>query len=256
MHPHADSRANGDATRLTVRSASHSIPTPNMPRLHPVRTSSLSAACAASLASLAFALPQASKPTPPETEHVSTLTRVREGGTPYNPKQKLVPYAVDLTAGGEGGTADTPVASTISSPPEYAPVHGVLYQYGNSWNSVVTALVASLTSSAQYDEIAYVVVNNQTTANSATSAFIAAGANMSKVVFIIQPNNSVWMRDYGPHFIFENGTLGVVDSHYYPTRPADNFIPTLVGDATFGVPTYDQGLYYSGGNFQAGPNRT
>ncbi|MDI9403064.1 MAG: agmatine deiminase family protein, partial [Limnohabitans sp.] len=113
-----------------------------------------------------------------------------------------------------------------------------------------------LTGSAQYDEIAYVVVANQTTASSAASAFSAAGANLSKVVFIIQPNNSIWMRDYGPHFIWQNGTLAVVDSHYYPTRPQDNFIPTLVGDATLAVPTYDQGLYYSGGNFQPGPNRT
>ena len=40
---------------------------------------------------------------PPETEHRSTLTRVREGGTPYDPNQRLTPYAVDLTAGGEGG---------------------------------------------------------------------------------------------------------------------------------------------------------
>jgi agmatine deiminase len=214
----------------------------------------------------AFAAPQESdskqakgSKSQPEVEHRSTLTRVREGGTPYDPNQKLVPYSVDLTAGrpaGDGGVADLPSASLIESPPEYAPVHGVLYQWGNSWNSVVTALVASLTSSAQYNEIAYVVVANQTTANSATSAFIAAGANMSKVVFIVQPNNSVWMRDYGPHFIFENGTLAVVDSHYYSTRPLDNFIPTLVGDVTLGVPTYDQGLYYSGGNFQPGPNRT
>ncbi|MFM7133897.1 MAG: agmatine deiminase family protein, partial [Planctomycetota bacterium] len=91
---------------------------------------------------------------------------------------------------------------------------------------------------------------------SAASAFSAAGANLSKVVFIVQPNNSIWMRDYGPHFIWQNGTLAVVDSHYYPTRPQDNFIPTLVGDSTFSVPTYDQGLYYSGGNFQPGPGRS
>ena len=193
----------------------------------------------------------------PETEHRSTLTRVREGGTPFDPNQSLTPYALDLTAGaGDGGVADAPSTGLISSPPEYAPVRGVIYQYGNSWNSVVTALVSSLTGSAAFDEIAYVVVANQTTANAATTAFVAAGANMSKVVFIIQPNNSVWMRDYGPHFIWQNGTLAVVDSHYYPTRPADNFIPTLVGDLTLGVPTYDQGLYYSGGNFQPGPNRS
>ena len=186
-----------------------------------------------------------------EQEHVSTLTRVREGGTPYNPNQSLFPYALDL-----GGVAEEPATGLISSPPEYAPTRGVLYQYGNSWNSVVTALVASLTSSSAFDEIAYVVVANQSTATSAATAFSGAGANLSKVVFIIQPNNSVWMRDYGPHFIFQGGTLAAVDSHYYPNRPQDNFIPTLVADGTFGVPSFDQGLYYSGGNFQPGPNRT
>jgi len=201
-------------------------------------------------------LAQSSDPIQPEIEHVSTLTRVREGGTPYNPKQRMTPYAVTLKGPADGGVADAPTTGLISTPPEYAPARGVLYQYGNSWNSVVTALVSSLTAGTDFDEIAYVVVANQTTANAATSAFIAAGANMSKVVFIIAPNNSVWIRDYGPHFIFQNGTLAAVDSHYYPGRPQDNFVPTIVGEDRFGIPTYHQGLYYSGGNFQAGPNRS
>ena len=204
----------------------------------------------------AVCLAQSSAPAQPETEHVSTLTRVREGGTPYNPKQRLTPYAVTLGGAAEGGIADAPTTGLISTPPEYAPARGVLYQYGNSWNSVVTALVSSLTAGTTFDEIAYVVVANQTTANSATSAFIAAGANMSKVVFIIAPNNSIWIRDYGPHFIFQNGTLAAVDSHYYPDRPADNFVPTIVAEDRLGIPSYHQGLYYSGGNFQAGPNRS
>jgi agmatine/peptidylarginine deiminase len=195
-----------------------------------------------------------------EQEQRSTLTRVREGGTPYDPNQSLVPYAIDLS-GARGmpagaGALTAPDPSLVASPPEYSPTRGVLFQYGSSWNSVVTACVSALTAGTVNDEIAYVLVANQTTATSAASAFSAAGANLSKVVFIIQPNNSIWMRDYGPHFIFENGTLAVVDSHYYSTRPQDNFIPTLVGDGTFGVPTYDQGLYYSGGNFQPGPGRS
>jgi agmatine/peptidylarginine deiminase len=92
--------------------------------------------------------------------------------------------------------------------------------------------------------------------NSAISLFTAGGANMSKVQFIIEPINAIWMRDYGPHFIWQDGALGIVDSNYYPTRPLDNFIPTLLGDDIFKIPTYDIGLYYSGGNFQPGPNRT
>ena len=189
-----------------------------------------------------------------EPEFKSTLTRVREGGTPFDPNQKLEPYAIQRAT--DGGLAGEVGSALISSVPEYGPTRGVLYQYGNSWNSVVTALVSSLTAGTVNDEIAYVVVANQTTANSATTAFTAAGANMSKVVFIIQPSNSIWMRDYGPHFVFQGGTLAVVDSHYYPNRPSDNFLPTLIGDATLGVPTLDMGLYYSGGNFQPGPNRS
>lgn len=205
----------------------------------------------AALAAAVSIAPSLQAQVPEGVEHRSTLTRVREGGTPFDAGQRMKPYRVSLATPGmrSGSGAD------IASPPEYAPVRGVLYQYGNSWNSVVTALVSSLTASPTRDEIAYVVVANQTTANSAASAFAAAGADMSKVVLIVQPNNSVWMRDYGPHFIFQGGTLAALDSHYYPGRPADNFIPTLVGRG-LGLPVTHIPLYYSGGNFQAGPDRS
>ena len=234
--------------------SAHRLELPDRLRRSALLATLLASGLASSLAMPAAGEPQG-RPQPPEREHRSNLTRVREGGTPYDPNQSLVPRAIDLTAGGdEGGVAAT--FSTISSPAEYEPVRGVLFQYGNNWNSVVTALVSRLTAGTVHDEIAYVVVANQTTANSATSAFVAAGANMSKVVFLIHPNNSVWIRDYGPHFVLENGTLGVVDSHYYPERGEDNFIPTLVAEGSFGMPSRHQGLYYSGGNFQPGPNRS
>ncbi len=218
-----------------------------------MRIPTLAATAAITLSLPCFGAPTALPPQQ-EVESISTLTRVREGGTPYNPNQSLTPYA--LRRPEQGGIAGDVSTGLIASPPEYSPTRGVLFQYGNSWNSVVTDLVAKLTAGATFDEIAYVVVANQTTANSASTAFSAAGANMSKVVFIIQPNNSIWLRDYGPHFIWQGNTMAIADSHYYPTRPLDNFIPTLVGDNTFGIPTYDMGLYYSGGNFQPGPNRS
>ncbi len=179
------------------------------------------------------------------------LPRYREGGTPYNPNQSLTPYPVKLRS-----PMDSPSSGLMSSPPEYGPARGVIFEYGGGWASVVTACVKALTADPTHDEIAYVVVSSQSVANTATSAFVAAGATMSKVVFLIQPNDSIWLRDYGPHFVWQNGTMGIVDSHYYPTRPLDNFIPTLLADDYFQVPSYDIGLYYSGGNFQPGPNRS
>ncbi len=178
------------------------------------------------------------------------LPRVREGGTPYNPNQSLYPHAVELSALG-------PVNSSVASPPEYDPVKGVLYKYASGqWTNVVTAMVVALTSDPTHDEIAYVVVTSTSQSTTAANAFAAAGADLSKVEFLIQPSESIWIRDYGPHFVWRNNTLTIADSHYYPTRPLDNFMPTQVGDDNFGYDSADMGLYYSGGNFQPGPNRS
>jgi agmatine deiminase len=180
------------------------------------------------------------------------LPRWRESGTPYNPQQSLYPYVVSTPR-----PKDMPTAGLIESTPEYEAARGVLFWYRTGhWTSVVRDLVVALTADPLHDEIAYVVVTSSSQMSVATSDFTAGGADMSKVQFIIEPGNSVWIRDYGPHFIWQDGALLLVDSHYYPTRPLDNFVPTLVGDDHFLVPTYDMGLYYSGGNFLPGPNRS
>lgn len=180
------------------------------------------------------------------------LPRWRETGTPYNEKQSLYPYTISSPR-----LKEVPTAGLIESPPEYEPVRGVLFYYqSGQWATVVRDLVVALTANPLHDEIAYVVVPNTSQMNSAISLFTAGGADMSKVEFIIEPGNALWIRDYGPHFAWQNGALMIVDSHYYPSRPLDNFIPTLLGDDHFIVPTYDMGLYYSGGNFQPGPNRS
>jgi agmatine/peptidylarginine deiminase len=175
-----------------------------------------------------------------------------ENATPPPPAgHSLEPRRIELA-----GPDSPPDACQVVSPPEYAPVEGVLYRYQTgSWNVEVSELVAALTGDPAYDEIAYVVVANASQQASAESEFGAAGADLSKVVFLIQPSDSIWMRDYGPHFIFQGGADATVDSHYYPGRNNDNFIPTLLADEHFAHPAYPMGLYYSGGNFQAAADR-
>ncbi len=173
------------------------------------------------------------------------LPRWREGGTPPVPAdQPLQPYAVVAAE-------QAPTAGVVASPPEYAPSAGVLFRYSTgAWPEVVSECVMQLTRDTNLDEIAWVVVSGASQQSAATADFVAAGADMSKVQFMIMPSNSIWLRDYGPHFIWQSGPQAIVDSHYYPTRPLDNFIPTLVADDALRIPSYDIGLYYSGGNFQ------
>ncbi|MHC5210743.1 MAG: agmatine deiminase family protein [Planctomycetota bacterium] len=177
------------------------------------------------------------------------------GRVPDDPDQPLVPYAIDLS-GASAADLGAPTSGLIASPPEYAPTDGVIFRYSSgAWASVVVDCVAGLTGDPTHDEKAYVVVSNGSQQSTATSQFTSAGADMSKVVFIIEPSDSIWLRDYGPHFITQDGAQAIVDSHYYPSRPKDNFIPTLLAEDLFVVPAYPMGLYYSGGNFQPGPAR-
>lgn len=177
------------------------------------------------------------------------LPRWRVGGRPaVDPNQPLHPYAVPV--------ATTPTSGVIESPPEYGPTDGVLFRYSSgAWPTLVRDLVVALTADPAHDEIAYVVVSSSAEKTAAANLFFNGGADLSKVEFIIVPNDSIWMRDYGPHFIWQSSTRAIVDSHYYPNRPLDNFIPTAVADGYFEVPSYDIGLYYSGGNFQVGHSR-
>ncbi len=175
-------------------------------------------------------------------------------GLPYargtDPIQSKTPYAITYA-----GARTTPTTGVVRSPAEYDPMRGVLFSY-RSYTSIVTDMVKELTEDPTKDDIAYVVVSSVAQQNSASTSFINAGADMSKVEFFIEPSDSVWMRDYGPHFVSVDDALAIVDSHYYPSRPQDNYIPTLIGDNHLDVPTYDMGLYYSGGNFQPGPNNS
>ncbi|MHC4844973.1 MAG: agmatine deiminase family protein, partial [Planctomycetota bacterium] len=185
------------------------------------------------------------------------LPRWREGGTPdADPTQSLHGLAVDLTSVSPGDMTGPPQSGLMASPPEYDPADGVIFRYGAGWTLVVTDCVVALTSDPAHDEIAYVVVETASQKTSATNNFIAAGADMSKVVFLTHPSDSIWLRDYGPHFTWQDGAMVIADSHYYPSRPEDNFVPTLIAEEDLQIPSYHMGLYYSGGNFQPGPNRS
>jgi agmatine/peptidylarginine deiminase len=180
------------------------------------------------------------------------LPRWRAGGTPEpDPDRPLTPYSVGLSA-----YSSAPTSGLITSPPEYAPSDGVLFRYSaNSWADVVTDLVASLTGDPSTDEIAYVVVADSANQSFAKQQFLAAGGDIHRIEFIYMPNDSIWLRDYGPHFVWHNGAKAIVDSHYYPGRPLDNYIPSLLADDYFVMPSYDIPLYYSGGNFQPSADR-
>lgn len=126
-----------------------------------------------------------------------------------------------------------------------------------TWRSYPEILTQIVFHAAQ--EVPVVVFcNNQNTVTSAQTALQAAGVNMANVELVLAPNNSVWVRDYGPNCVYANEVedLYFIDWVYNrPTRPLDDALPDLAG-AHFNIPVYSttqnpERLVNTGGNFMS-----
>jgi len=139
-----------------------------------------------------------------------------------------------------------PPAGDVDCPSEYSHNEGLLIRWG-SYNDVLTAMTVPITT-GDPDGIVYILVWSASLQASATTALTNAGADMSQVEFIIVDTDTVWIRDYGPRFVSEDGHRAIVDHTYNRPRPNDNQIPDFIA-ALWGESSYDIGLIHGGGNF-------
>lgn len=141
-----------------------------------------------------------------------------------------------------GLRADPAPAPPVRNCAEWEPAVGVLIRY---------PLGLPYTLLRDFDDVGtiYVVVTagNQTAAQ---NSFIANGVDISKVQWLVKPNDSIWTRDYGPWFVFDgNGDIAIVDHVYNrPARPNDDLTPVAFGN-TFGYPVIRHDMWHTGGNY-------
>ena len=139
-----------------------------------------------------------------------------------------------------------PPTGAVSTPPEYAHNEGLLISWG-SFNSILTELAVGITT-GDPGAIVYILVTGPSQQASATAILQGAGADLGQVEFITYTTNTVWIRDYGPRFISEDGHRAIVDHIYNRPRPLDDAFPDFLS-ALWGEPQYDLPLVHGGGNF-------
>jgi agmatine deiminase len=151
----------------------------------------------------------------------------------------------------ERGAAPTGKVRTFA---EYEPNEGIFIRWG-SFSALHAEMVVPLTTADPPSKV-WIAVTGSSQQNTARNALQAAGADLDLVNFIVQPctnngNCSVWMRDYGPRFIENDGRRAIVDHLYNrPSRTADNAFPGLVA-AAWQEPLFDIGLEHGGGNYHS-----
>jgi agmatine deiminase len=154
-------------------------------------------------------------------------------------EEKLLPLPAPVRDG-------RPPSGDIHCAAEYEPCEGIFFAW-EGYTSLLTEMTVTITNE---DPIAtvYMVVDSTSEQNTARSTLQGAGADIDRVEFIIRATDTVWIRDYGPRFIFEDGIRAIVDHNYNRPRPNDNALNDYVA-TLWGEPAYDIPLTHGGGNF-------
>lgn len=157
---------------------------------------------------------------------------------------KANPIQVPLAPRGPFTDPSGPVHCTA----EYEPVEGILLTW-KSFTSIITQMARWITTDGNAD--VYIAVDSASQQTSATTALQAGGVNMARVRFVVRTTNSVWIRDYGPRYIYEGDCRAIIDHVYNRPRPLDDTYPTgfaqLKRHAKYNIP-----LIHGGGNYHLG----
>jgi agmatine/peptidylarginine deiminase len=128
----------------------------------------------------------------------------------------------------------------LRNPAEWEPSEGVIIRWP-------LGISYSLIAEMSEDVMVTTIVGSSSQETTARNSYAANGVNMSNTQFIIAATNSIWTRDYGPWFIFEDEQLAIVDHIYNRPRPLDDVIPQTIG-SLWGLTVYGMNLIHTGGN--------
>lgn len=150
-------------------------------------------------------------------------------------------------------TGPSPRAVTAPTGPvhctaEYEPTDGlcISWEGGSGLTSILAQMGARITNEGNAN--LYVAVDSTTVRTNAQNALSAQGANMSRVSFVVRTMDSIWIRDYGPRYIYEGGCRAIVDHVYNRPRPNDDTFPIAFAQLK-GHARYDLPLVHGGGNY-------
>lgn len=136
----------------------------------------------------------------------------------------------------------------VVTPGEYEAAEAIIVSWtGTSgWLNILAQMGAQITTIGDAD--LHVIHGSTSARNDAQSRLTNAGANMSRVKYFPISLNSIWVRDYGPRFVYEGGVRTIVDHTYNRPRPQDNAMPTSYA-AQRDIIRYDLPLIHGGGNY-------
>lgn len=141
-----------------------------------------------------------------------------------------------------------PPTGAVHCAAEYEPTEGlcIAWEGTSSQQLVLRQIALHVTTTGQAKVFVY--CDSAAEATTATSSLATAGCDMSRVQTFVATTDTIWMRDYGPRYVFEGDCRAIVDHIYNRPRPNDDTMPLhfggVKGHRVYGIP-----LVHGGGNF-------
>ncbi len=195
------------------------------------------------LAGASFATPQPTPPQYPEGEPVPrSMTPEEQRWVAENP-----------IVAPERGATQPPVGSDFRATAEYEPIHGICLAWEGqaSWISILRQMAVEITTRG--NAYVYIACDSTSEANSVRSSLSSAGADMSKVRTMVRTTDTIWIRDYGPRYMYQGNVRAVVDHTYNRPRPNDNNYNAWFAQQ-LGHTYYELPLVHGGGNYHLNSN--
>ncbi|MCC6970804.1 MAG: agmatine deiminase family protein [Phycisphaerales bacterium] len=141
----------------------------------------------------------------------------------------------------------TPPSGPVHCAAEYEPMQAILVAWNGSSGqlAILAAMGANITTIGSAD---LYVVGTTSQQSAASTALTNAGANMTRVKYFTYTTNTIWIRDYGPRYIYQGDCRAIVDHTYNRPRAADDAFPQWFGPQKK-QPVYDIPLIHGGGNY-------
>jgi agmatine deiminase len=134
---------------------------------------------------------------------------------------------------------------------EYETNAGILMRWRPGvFNTELASMIVPITTGDSRAVVYLVVRPGGSDQQHAENWLGSAGANLERVEFVDAPNDSVWIRDYGPRFVSADFQRVIIDHTYEgaASRPNDNAVPGFVANH-LGEQLYTIPLVHGGGNY-------
>ena len=140
---------------------------------------------------------------------------------------------------------EAPEGFEIVNPAEFGRVDGIYM----AWAGWATDTITAIANAVAEEYTVFMLVENLYNHTLAYTHLSTNGVNMDNVVFITDENisnSSIWIRDYFPFFIYEDGSRSLSD-FMYMTYPSDEYVVQTISDE-FSFPFYGSSMIHHGGN--------